>query len=92
MQRMSGSRIETGGKPCIPESKQGSAQVYDHIVGLMDAAFRMSDIERLRARCDGPLVIKGVLDGGLAEQLFAVGADAIQVSNHGGTSTRRCTR
>lgn len=71
-------------EPYIPEAKQGSAEGYDHIFGLMDAAFRMSDIEKLRARWNGPLVIKGVLDSGLAEQLFALGADAIQVSNHGG--------
>lgn len=71
-------------EPYIPASKRGSAEGYDVIFDLMDAAFCLSDIEKIRARWDGPLVIKGVLDSGLAEQLFAVGADAIQVSNHGG--------
>lgn len=71
-------------EPYIPRSKQGSAAGYDHIFDLMDSAFNMSDLEMVRARWDGPLVVKGVLDSGLATELFTLGADAIQVSNHGG--------
>lgn len=71
-------------EPYIPESKQGSPEGYEHIFDLMDAAFGMSDLEKIRARWNGPLVIKGVLDAGLARELFALGADSIQVSNHGG--------
>lgn len=71
-------------EPYIPAAQKGTAAGYDHIFDLMDAAFSMTDLEKIRARWDGPLVVKGVLDSGLAERLFSIGADAIQVSNHGG--------
>jgi isopentenyl diphosphate isomerase/L-lactate dehydrogenase-like FMN-dependent dehydrogenase len=71
-------------EPYIPATVQGAAAGYDHIFDLMDAAFDMADLKRIRDRWQGPLIIKGVLDPGLARQLFDLGADAIQVSNHGG--------
>lgn len=71
-------------EPYIPAAMQGAAAGYDHIFDLMDAAFCLADLKRIRERWPGPLVIKGVLDAGLARQLFDLGADAIQVSNHGG--------
>jgi isopentenyl diphosphate isomerase/L-lactate dehydrogenase-like FMN-dependent dehydrogenase len=42
------------------------------------------DIERIRQRWDGPLVVKGVLTGHDARRAADLGADGVVVSNHGG--------
>jgi isopentenyl diphosphate isomerase/L-lactate dehydrogenase-like FMN-dependent dehydrogenase len=42
------------------------------------------DIRWIRTRWDGPLVIKGVLDGEDAVRAVDAGADGVVVSNHGG--------
>ena len=44
------------------------------------------DIEWLRARWEGPLVIKGIVTGEDARRAVDVGADAVSVSNHGGNA------
>lgn len=49
-----------------------------------DPTIRWRDLEWIRERWVGPLVIKGVLDPEDARDAIAVGADAIVVSNHGG--------
>jgi L-lactate dehydrogenase (cytochrome) len=41
-------------------------------------------LSEVRAEWDGPLVVKGILDPDDAQRCVDVGADAIQVSNHGG--------
>ncbi|MEM7287912.1 MAG: alpha-hydroxy acid oxidase [Actinomycetota bacterium] len=41
-------------------------------------------LAEIRKRWDGPLVVKGILDVDDAERCLAEGADAVQVSNHGG--------
>ncbi len=49
-----------------------------------DGALTWRDLEWLRARWKGPLVIKGVLDPQDAAEAAARGVDGIVVSNHGG--------
>jgi len=49
-----------------------------------DASVSWADVEWLRKRWDGPLLIKGILDPQDARQAVGAGADAIVVSNHGG--------
>jgi L-lactate dehydrogenase (cytochrome) len=49
-----------------------------------DASVSWKDVEWLRGRWDGPLIIKGILDSDDARQAVANGADGIVVSNHGG--------
>jgi L-lactate dehydrogenase (cytochrome) len=49
-----------------------------------DPSVSWKDVEWLRQRWDGPLIIKGVLDAEDARQAVQAGADAIVVSNHGG--------
>jgi L-lactate dehydrogenase (cytochrome) len=49
-----------------------------------DPSVSWKDVEWLRARWDGPLIIKGILDPDDAREAAANGADAIVVSNHGG--------
>jgi isopentenyl diphosphate isomerase/L-lactate dehydrogenase-like FMN-dependent dehydrogenase len=52
------------------------------VTGL--APVRMDDLEWLRARWPGKLVVKGVLRADEVPQLVELGADGIVVSNHGG--------
>ena len=49
-----------------------------------DASVSWKDVEWLRARWPGKLVLKGILDPDDTRQAVACGADAIVVSNHGG--------
>jgi L-lactate dehydrogenase (cytochrome) len=49
-----------------------------------DPSVSWKDVEWLRKRWDGPLIIKGILDPDDARQAAEAGADAIVVSNHGG--------
>ncbi|USI74822.1 FMN-dependent L-lactate dehydrogenase LldD [Sphingomonas morindae] len=60
----------------------------EDFLGWMKANFDPSvtwrDLEFIRARWDGPLLIKGILDAEDARAAVALGADGIIVSNHGG--------
>src|SRR5437764_9604799 len=49
-----------------------------------DASVSWKDVEWLRNRWDGPLIIKGILDPDDAREAVANGAEGIVVSNHGG--------
>lgn len=42
------------------------------------------NLEHIRARWQGPLLVKGILDADDAERAVEVGADGVVVSNHGG--------
>jgi L-lactate dehydrogenase (cytochrome) len=54
------------------------------IHGNFDASVSWADVQWVRERWDGPLIIKGILDPEDARQATAAKADAIVVSNHGG--------
>lgn len=49
-----------------------------------DPAATWKDLEWVRARWPGPLVVKGILDPDDARAAVSAGADGIVVSNHGG--------
>lgn len=49
-----------------------------------DASVSWTDVEWLKSRWDGPLIIKGILDPDDARAAIDSGAEAIVVSNHGG--------
>ena len=49
-----------------------------------DASVSWADVQWVRERWNGPLIIKGVLDPEDARQATAARADAVVVSNHGG--------
>ena len=49
-----------------------------------DPSVTWQDVEWLRSKWDGPLIIKGILDADDAKAAAQSGADAIVVSNHGG--------
>ncbi len=49
-----------------------------------DASVTWKDLEQIRARWKGKLIVKGIMDPEDARRVVALGADALVVSNHGG--------
>lgn len=49
-----------------------------------DPAITWKDLEWIRQKWNGTLIIKGILDPDDAKQAIALGADGIVISNHGG--------
>ncbi|MCY1511683.1 (S)-mandelate dehydrogenase [compost metagenome] len=66
----------TRGAPILSASAIRDTTGRDHL--------NWTDIERIRQRWHGNLVIKGILHKSDAERAAALGADGIIVSNHGG--------
>jgi L-lactate dehydrogenase (cytochrome) len=66
----------------------GSNAVLTDLMGWVgrnfDASVTWSDVEWVRKRWNGPLILKGILDPEDARQALDSGADGIVVSNHGG--------
>ncbi|MET0291810.1 MAG: alpha-hydroxy acid oxidase [Steroidobacteraceae bacterium] len=62
----------------------GLATLSQWISTQFDASVTWKDIEWVRARWPGKLVIKGVLDAEDARQAANMGVDGVIVSNHGG--------
>jgi L-lactate dehydrogenase (cytochrome) len=66
----------------------GSGAALGDLMGWVarnfDASVTWKDVEWVRERWKGPLVIKGILDPDDARQALGSGADAVLVSNHGG--------
>ena len=66
----------------------GSGAALGDLMGWVSANFDASvswkDVEWVRERWDGPLIVKGILDPDDARQAAGAGVDAIVVSNHGG--------
>ncbi|WP_179404247.1 alpha-hydroxy acid oxidase [Burkholderia guangdongensis] len=56
----------------------------DWIERQMDTALTWRDVEWLRERWDGTLIVKGILDADDAMHAVRCGADSIVVTNHGG--------
>jgi isopentenyl diphosphate isomerase/L-lactate dehydrogenase-like FMN-dependent dehydrogenase len=50
----------------------------------LDPSANWADLDRVRARWDGPLIVKGLLHKDEALEAQKRGADAVVVSNHGG--------
>ncbi len=57
---------------------------FDWTRASFDPAVTWKDLEWIRARWRGPLVLKGILDAEDARAAAGAGADGIVVSNHGG--------
>lgn len=66
----------------------GRASGMNDYIGWLAANFDPSiawkDLDWIRARWTGPLIIKGILDPADAREAAAIGADGVVVSNHGG--------
>ncbi len=67
---------------------RGEPTKLEDYIGWLGANFDPSicwkDLEWIRDFCDGPMVIKGILDEQDAKDSVTFGADGIVVSNHGG--------
>ena len=57
---------------------------------FFDASLNWADIEDLRSRWAGKLVIKGPLGPADARRAVELGVDGVQLSNHGGRQLDRC--
>ena len=62
----------------------GFASLAAWIAAQMDPAMHWGDVDWVRARWPGKLIVKGILDAEDATRALQHGADAIVVSNHGG--------
>ena len=79
-----GRPISLGNLEAIVGARAPLADFQDWIHRNFDASVNWKDVEWLRSRWSGPLIIKGILDPGDARDAIENGADAIVVSNHGG--------
>ena len=62
----------------------GAMGLIDYVNSQFDRTVTWQDVEWLRSKWDGPLVIKGLLSPTDAKKALSVGADALLISNHGG--------
>jgi len=62
----------------------GLADYIGWLAGNFDPGIGWKDLEWIRETWDGPMIIKGILDGDDARDAVRFGADGIVVSNHGG--------
>ncbi len=62
----------------------GIGDFANWVVANLDPTVTWDDLNWVRERWDGPIVIKGVLDPEDAREALRIGADGIVVSNHGG--------
>ncbi len=83
--------VGLGGRPFRFANLDGAVSGADTIDSMlpwiidnMDPTVTWTDLERIRARWRGQLVVKGILDPDDAEAALDCGADAVIVSNHGG--------
>ena len=65
-----------------PRASLGAFGPY--MISQLDPTVTWKDVDWLRARWKGPLLIKGLLHPDEAREAAARGADAVIVSNHGG--------
>jgi L-lactate dehydrogenase (cytochrome) len=69
--------------PAIPNAR-GAGDFWVWVRENFDASVTWADLEWVRQRWKGPIVIKGVLDVEDARAALDAGADGVVVSNHGG--------
>ncbi|MEN9704508.1 MAG: hypothetical protein RLZZ393_387 [Pseudomonadota bacterium] len=81
---MMGKRKTFGNLAAAVPHTGGMATLSQWIASQFDASVTWKDLEQIRARWKGKLVVKGILDADDARQAVALGADAVVVSNHGG--------
>lgn len=67
-----------------PEAGRSYMQQAAFLAGQIDSSLTWSDLDWIRARWSGKVVVKGVMTPGDAAQAAECGASAIIVSNHGG--------
>lgn len=65
-------------------ARAGGMPFAQFVQSQFDASVTWKDMERVRQRWKGKLVVKGILDPEDARRITDLGADALVVSNHGG--------
>lgn len=68
----------------VLKGKTGLGDFFGWMGDNFDASISWRDLEWVRGRWKGPLILKGVLDADDAHAATESGADGIVVSNHGG--------
>jgi L-lactate dehydrogenase (cytochrome) len=80
---LTGRRREFGNLTAAVSRTSGTT-FAQWLTAQFDASVTWKDLEAIRARWKGRLIVKGVMDPEDARQVVALGADALVVSNHGG--------
>jgi 4-hydroxymandelate oxidase len=78
------ANLRDGASSRAHEAREGTSAIAAHTSTAFTPALSWEHVERLRARTDLPLILKGVLDPRDARRAVECGADALVVSNHGG--------
>lgn len=73
-----------GNLTSVLKNQSGTEDYMGWIRRNFDPSISWRDLEFIRARWNGPLIIKGILDPRDALEAANLGADGIVVSNHGG--------
>jgi L-lactate dehydrogenase (cytochrome) len=68
----------------VLKGKTGLEDFFAWMRANFDPSVTWKDLEWVRANWEGPLILKGVLDGDDARSVAGLGADGLIVSNHGG--------
>lgn len=68
----------------VLRGKTGVEDFFAWMRENFDPTVTWDDLAWVRERWTGPLIIKGILDPADAQQVVALGADGLVVSNHGG--------
>jgi len=76
-------------EPLAFESLGAAADVMGLINTVFDPSVTTADIDWLRSRWSGPIVVKGVQRIDDAKAVVSAGADGVAVSNHGGRQLDR---
>ncbi|MGW1087335.1 alpha-hydroxy acid oxidase [Streptomyces sp. NPDC002596] len=66
------------------ESRRGGFESVEVQSDNLTADIGWADLEWIRSRWEGPLLVKGVMHPDDAERVVDIGADGVVVSNHGG--------
>lgn len=80
---LTGRRREFGNLTAAVSRTSGTT-FAQWLTAQFDASVTWKDLEAIRARWKGRLIVKGITDPEDARQVVALGADALVVSNHGG--------
>jgi L-lactate dehydrogenase (cytochrome) len=81
---MFGKRRTFGNLAARMKGTGGLTTLSQWIASQFDPAVTWKDVEWVRSRWPGKLIVKGLLDGEDARLAYQSGADAVVVSNHGG--------
>lgn len=74
----------------LPEGARSALQGVRFMGTQINPTLNWADIERMRARWQGKLILKGILCVEDARRSLEVGADGIVLSNHGGRQLDSC--